>query len=302
MNLFSISKIGLAISVVALAAYTQVNTPAIAQQAVASSENTATEISLDAILDAQDDTAKARFDARNPKETLEFFGIEPGMTVVEVLPGGGWYTKILLPLLGEQGTVIGADYPLALWSNFNFMTPERLEAKETWVTDWVSQASEWKGENSASLAAFQFAAMPESMQGTADAVLFVRALHNLHRFEEEGGYLSTAISESFAALKPGGTLGVVQHQASEDQPDSWADGNNGYLKQSRIIELMTSAGFEFVAESGINNNPKDQAVEGENVWRLPPACCRDDEDEAKKALAESIGESNRMTLKFRKPA
>ena len=257
--------------------------------------------SLDAVLATQDDAAKQRYQYRHPKETLQFFGIEPGMTVVEVLPGGGWYTKILLPYLGDQGTVIGADYPLALWSNFNFMTPERLEAKKTWVTDWIADATEWKTENSASLNAFQFAAMPESVQGTADAVLFIRALHNLHRFEDKGGYLTAALADSFAALKPGGTLGIVQHRGAEDQPDSWADGNNGYLKQSRIIELMTSAGFEFVAESAINSNPKDQAVEGDAVWRLPPVLSGSKDDPVKKAAAQAIGESNRMTLKFRKP-
>ena len=295
MTLFSISKISRLVAITALAAcvYSPVTTSA--EDAAVSAA------SLDAVLAAQDDAAKQRYEYRHPKETLQFFGIEPGMTVVEVLPGGGWYTKILLPYLGDQGTVIGADYPLALWSNFNFMTPERLEAKKTWVTDWIADATEWKTENSASLNAFQFAAMPESVQGTADAVLFIRALHNLHRFEDKGGYLTAALADSFAALKPGGTLGIVQHRGAEDQPDSWADGNNGYLKQSRIIELMTSAGFEFVAESAINSNPKDQAVEGDAVWRLPPVLSGSKDDPVKKAAAQAIGESNRMTLKFRKP-
>jgi len=258
-------------------------------------------LSLNNALAIQDDKAKARYQHRHPKETLEFFEIEPGMTVVEVLPGGGWYTKILLPYLGENGKIIGADYPINLWSNFSFMTPEKIEEKKTWVTDWVQDASEWKTQKSANLDAFQFNAMPETMQGTADAVLFIRAMHNLNRFEPEGGYLTSALNESFAALKPGGLLGIVQHQGSEGQPDKWANGDNGYLKQSYVIEQVTAAGFEFVAQSNINNNPKDQAVEGEAVWRLLPSLRGADDDPVKKAAAEAIGESNRMTLKFRKP-
>jgi len=256
---------------------------------------------LDSVLATQDDKAKARFQYRNPKETLEFFEIEPGMTVVEVLPGGGWYTKILLPYLGKNGKIIGADYPFSLWSNFSFMTPERIEAKKTWVTDWVAEASEWKTAESAQLAAFQFNEMPEMIQGTADAVLFIRAMHNLNRFEEKGGYLSSSLAESYAALKPGGVLGIVQHQGSEDQPDEWANGDNGYLKQSYVIEQATAAGFEFVAQSSINSNPQDQAVDGEAVWRLPPSLSGAKDDPIKRAAAEAIGESNRMTLKFRKP-
>lgn len=302
MTFFSISKISTLAALAVLTACGHSPATTSIEQAAASAVTVdANAASLDAVLAVQGDGAKKRYPYRHPKETLQFFGIEPGMTVVEVLPGGGWYTKILLPYLGGEGTVIGADYPLGLWGNFSFMTPERLEAKKTWVTDWVASASEWKTDNSASLTAFQLSAMPEPIQGTADAVLFIRALHNLHRFEGKGGYLTAAIADSFAVLKPGGILGVVQHHGAEDQPDAWANGDNGYLKQSRVIALMTSAGFEFVAESAINSNPKDQAVEGDAVWRLPPSISGSKDDPVKKAAAQAIGESNRMTLKFRKP-
>ena len=100
--------------------------------------------SLAAVLDAQPDEVKARYQYRNPEETLEFFGVEPGMTVVEALPGGGWYSKVLLPYLGDSGTLIGADYPLELWPNFSFMSEEALEAKKTWVADWTAQAETWR--------------------------------------------------------------------------------------------------------------------------------------------------------------
>ena len=139
------------------------------------------------------------------------------------------------------------------------------------------------------------------MKGKADAVLFIRALHNLSRFEEKGGYLSSALEETYAVLKPGGIVGVVQHQAREDRPDSWATGANGYLKKSALIAKMQASGFEFVGESSINENPLDQATEGDIVWRLPPVLNGSRDDEAKKAAMLAIGESHRMTLKFRKP-
>jgi len=260
-------------------------------------ENTA----LKSALNSQDDAAKARYGARNPEQTLEFFGIEPGMTVLEALPGGGWYSKILLEYLGADGELVGVDYSQKLYPNFSFMTPERIEEKKTWVTTWTAKASAWRSTNSADVSAFQFDEMPANMQGKADAVLFIRAMHNLARFEGKGGFLSNGLKESYAALKPGGIVGVVQHQAREDRPDSWADGSSGYLKKSFIVAKFQDAGFEFVGESDINENARDQASEGDIVWRLPPSLNGARDDAQKKAAMEAIGESNRMTLKFRKP-
>lgn len=256
---------------------------------------------LDIALEAQADDAKARYQYRNPKDTLEFFGIEQGMTVVEALPGGGWYSKILLPALGKEGQLIGADYAQSMWPNFSFMTPEGIEKKKTWVASWTADAEQWRSEDSAKVNAFQFDEMPESLAGTADVVLFIRALHNLSRFEDKGSYLTNAFKESFVALKPGGIVGIVQHQAAEDQPDEWANGSSGYLKKSFVKAKMEQAGFEFVSESSVNENPKDQAGEGDIVWRLPPSLNGARDDEEKKAAMEAIGESNRMTLMFRKP-
>lgn len=256
---------------------------------------------LSKTLSEQPEEVQARYKFRHPQETLAFFDIEPGMTVVEALPGGGWYSKILLSYLGAEGKLVGVDYPQALWSNFEWMTPERIEAKKTWVDTWTADAGAWGIENSANIKAFQFNAMPAEMTGTADAVLFIRALHNLSRFEAKGGFLTQSLADTYNVLKPGGIVGVVQHKAAEDQPDSWADGSAGYLKQSAIIAKMESAGFEFVGSSDINSNPKDQAKEGDIVWRLPPSLNGSKDDEAKRAAMLEIGESNRMTLKFRKP-
>lgn len=256
---------------------------------------------LSSAIQSQDEQTKARYSARNPKQTLNFFGIMPGMTVVEVLPGSGWYSKILLPYLGENGKLIGVDYPQALWPNFSWMTPERIEDKKSWPATWTAQAEKWRTNSSANVEAFKFAEMPEAMKGTADAVLYIRALHNLARFDAEQGFLGDALSDTMDVLKPGGIVGIVQHQARENQDDQWADGSSGYLKKSTVITRMQDAGFEFVGESNINENPKDLATKGDIVWRLPPSYNGSGDDETKKARMTAIGESNRMTLMFRKP-
>lgn len=250
---------------------------------------------------SQPDEVQARYDARNPGKTLDFFGVKPGMTVVEALPGGGWYSKILLSYIGDDGALIGADYAADMYPKFGFFDDEFLKAKQTWVTDWTSEAREWETGSEAAISAFAFGSLPESMEGSADAVLFIRALHNLARFESDGGYLSQALKDAHAVLEPGGIVGVVQHQIAEDAPDEWAEGDRGYLKESFVIERMEEAGFELVAQSDINNNPQDQPGENDVVWRLPPtlATSRDNPELAEKMQA--VGESNRMTLLFRKP-
>lgn len=256
---------------------------------------------LAAILDAQPEEAKARYEYRHPRETIEFFGIEPGMTVVEGLPGGGWYTRILLAWLGEEGRLIGADYSLDMYPNFGFATEEFLAEQAKWVPNWVAWGSEFAGENGPSVRAFHFGSLPRELVGTADVVFMVRALHNLARFESEGGFLTEALGEAFDVLKPGGTLGIVQHHARDDMSDEFADGSRGYLKKDFVIAAVESAGFEFVGESDVNANAKDQPSGDDIVWRLPPTLGTSRDNPELRAELEAIGESNRMTLKFRKP-
>jgi predicted methyltransferase len=267
------------------------------QPAVADSDK------LAAVLAAQPDDVRARYEYRHPQETIEFFGIEPGMTVVEGLPGRGWYTKILLPYLGADGHLVGANYPLDLWPNFPFATEEFMAEMSQWLETWPADAEEWRGEDGASVAAFWFGSLPEDMAGTADVVFLVRALHNLARFQDEGvsDFLDAALADAYDVLKPGGVLGVVQHEARPDMPDTWANGANGYLKKQFVIDQAVEAGFEFVGESDINANPADQPTTDDIVWRLPPSFATSREDPELKAKYEAVGESNRMTLKFRKP-
>ncbi len=256
---------------------------------------------LETVLAAQPEDIKERYEYRHPQQTLEFFGIEPGMTVVELLPGDGWYSRILVPYLGAEGKLIGGNYAHDMWPRFGFFEQSFIDSMETWVQDWPHQAQEWQGEDGASIAAFELGSFPPEMQGTADAVLAIRALHNLARFEDDGDYLTAALSDVFEVLKPGGIVGVVQHKARDEMPDDWADGNAGYLKEQFVIDRMTAAGFEFVSSSDINENPKDQPTTEDIVWRLPPSLQTSAEDEQLRAQMEEIGESNRMTLMFRKP-
>ncbi len=271
---------------------------------VAASETSqpSAEARLAEVLAAQPEDVQARFRYRNPQETLSFFGIEPGMTVVEGLPGGGWYSKILLPYLGPEGHLVGVDYAKEMFPLFGFFTEERLAAKETWVEDWTAGAAAWYGDEAAKVSAFVFGSMPAEMAGAADAALMIRATHNLARFEGNGGYLTQATADLFNVLKPGGVLGIVQHWAPDEMPDSWADGSRGYLKRDFIIKVFEDAGFEFVASSPVNHNHRDQPSEEDVVWRLPPSLATSRENPALRAEMEAIGESNRMTLKFRKPA
>ncbi len=262
---------------------------------------------LDRILESQPEEVKARYDQRHPAETLAFFGIEPGMTVVEALPGRGWYSKILLPYLGREGRLIGANYPISLFEQFDFATEEYLASLANWPETFPGEASQWCAEDCASVDAFWFGQLRDDLNESADAVLFVRALHNMARFQSAGvdDYLDQALGNAYDVLKPGGVLGIVQHEARETMPDEWAAGGPGYLKKSFVIAQAEAAGFELEAQSAINENPADQPTESDVVWRLPPSLdTRNVEPERVAetvARNQAIGESHRMTLKLRKP-
>ena len=256
---------------------------------------------LQQVLDAQPEESQARYQWRRPAETLAFFGIKPGMTVVEVLPGGGWYSAILLPYLGAEGTLIGADYPLGLWPNFPFVTEEFMAKRRNWPQAWPATAEQWQGEDSARVAAVRIGGITDDLNGSADAVLFIRALHNLNAFEGKGGFRSMALANAWSVLKPGGLVGVVQHQAPEGRSDDWADGSRGYLNRDALVANFQAVGFELAGESDINRNPKDMPAEDEVVWRLPPSLNGSEDDPELRAKYQAIGESNRMTLLFRKP-
>jgi predicted methyltransferase len=252
----------------------------------------ADEAKLDAVLAAQPEETKARYQYRHPKETLQFFGVMPGMTVADTLPGA-YYSRILLPYLGDEGALVGVQYSVAHRSIDFKDRPERLEQHRNWPTRFVESADEWREGSKAAVSGYLFGDMPASLDGTVDVFLMVRAVHHMHKYEDQAATLSTALADALRVLKPGGTLGIVQHRAPAANSDEWAKGFKGYVKEEAVIKAVTAAGFEFVGSSEVNANPKDKPTEDDFVWRLPPA--------NKSGENDHIGESDRMTLKFRKP-
>lgn len=254
---------------------------------------------LQEILAQRSDEDRQRDVHRHPAETLDFFGIEPGMTVVEVLPGGGWYTRIVAPYLGESGTLHAVNYADEMWALFGFFPAEFIQQRKQQMVDWpITVAS--LGGNSTSARGFAFGRVPAELEGTVDAVLVIRALHNLNRFEAQAATRTEALADIYRLLKPGGVVGVVQHRAPESASDTWANGSNGYLKTSAIIDMFQEQGFVLAGRSEINANNKDRPTESDSVWRLPPSL-RGADDAEKRAALNAIGESDRVTLRFEKP-
>lgn len=212
--------------------------------------------------------------------------------MIEYAPGGGWYTRILAPYVSEEGQYIAASFGPAAAASLGESFVERVKAgAETFSAD----QAEGTGVAAEKLPFYFTEDIPEAVEGTVDRVLIMRMMHNLKRW----GVADTEIEGLYKALKPGGMLGVVQHRAKADAPDDYTDGNKGYLKEAELIAFFEGKGFELVDTSEINANPSDTADYEAGVWTLPPSFAKGDEDRAK---YEEIGESDRMTLLFRKPA
>ncbi|MCG2842164.1 methyltransferase [Sandaracinobacter sp. RS1-74] len=229
---------------------------------------------------------RARDAYRHPKETLLFFGLKPEMTVVEISPGGGWYSEILGPVLKDKGRYVAAHNDPAgsagaQKSRAAFV--ERVEANPD-VFGKPVVSSFGKGIEG-------HIAAP----GSADMVLTFRNVHNWRG----AGFAEEAFKAFYAALKPGGVLGVVEHRLPEGRADDEASLRSGYVKQSEVIRLAQAAGFRLDKASEVNANPRDTADHEKGVWTLPPTYALGDTDRAKYA---AIGESDRMTLRFVKPA
>lgn len=241
------------------------------------------------LADARRDGDRARDVHRHPAETLSFFQVRPGMTVVDYLPAGGWYTRILVPYLGPRGHYIAmapdvSDSPVEYFRNTMGGLAERFPG----------QAAEWHLGEGARISAFNVGSQPEALDGTADAVLIFREMHNQFRAD----WLHSDMLAIRRVLKPGGLLGMVAHRANEDAPFSARDGNTGYMRQSDVIAMMRVYGFELAGQSEINANPRDTKDYPGGVWTLPPGL-RGATDENRAQLT-AIGESDRMTLLFRK--
>jgi len=234
--------------------------------------------------DHRSEESKARDQYRHPLETLTFFGIRPDMTVVEIYPGRGWYTEILAPYLKDSGTLYAAEHP----GDPSYEAVQRsLEAFEQKVKD----SPELYGEVKRTKLTKDGDIAPP---GSADLVVTFRNVHSWMGSATE----NEAFAAMFKALKPGGVLGVVQHRGDPNVAQDPKAGL-GYVNEGYVIELAKKAGFELAEKSEINANPKDMKDYPDGVWTLPPSLRLGDKDR-EKYLA--IGESDRMTLHFVKPA
>lgn len=224
------------------------------------------------------DRARDRY--RHPAETLAFFGVRPGQTVVEFLPSTGWYTAILAPLLSGHGHYIG-------------LVSRSDKAEASLAKLLASGGDRYQGATAATVDPKDGSATVAT--GSADVVLTFRNVHNLIM---AGGETAPNVFAAFyRMLKPGGVLGVVDHHLPEGMADA-AEMKSGYLKRSTVLRLAREAGFRLAGESQVNANPKDTHDWPSGVWSLPPTLQHGEQDRAKYL---AIGESDRMTLKFVKP-
>jgi predicted methyltransferase len=221
---------------------------------------------------------------RHPLETLTFFGVRPSDTIVEIWPSGGWYTEILAPYLARGGHYVAAS----MGANGNTGV-RRMMAADPALYGRIA------------LAAFPSWEPTETRvpDGSADVVLTFRNVHNwqVGYQHDRQPYAEEAFRQMFRMLRPGGTLGIVDHRLPESA-DTAREGSSGYVKVSTVRRLAEAAGFRFVASSEINANPRDTADWPQGVWTLPPVLSLGDQDRARYL---AIGESDRMTLRFLKP-
>jgi len=226
--------------------------------------------------------AEPAIDQAHSRQTLQFFGLRPDMTVVEVWPGGGEYTQILAPLLRSHGRLYAANLDPAA-SEYARRTVDDFRAKLAAHPDLYDK-----------VVVTVLAAPPARNEiapaGSADLVVTFRTLHNWMMF----GWQREAFEAMHAALKPGGVLGIVEHRGDPGRPQD-PKAASGYVHEQYAIDLIESVGFKLVARSEINANPRDTKDYEKGVWALPPTFAGGAADHDRYA---AIGESDRFTLKF----
>lgn len=234
-----------------------------------------------------EDTKRDKY--RHPAETFEFFRIHPDHKVGEYAPGGEWVSRILGRYIDEKGKFTGLYFS----TDAGFGDAKMHEGIKAGAAKFPADVAKVTGRPETEYTAYSLSAIPEGEKGSFDRVILMRMLHNMHRWN----IVDTELKRMRDLLKPDGLLGIEQHRAKANAPYSYADGAKGYLREADVIKMMELAGFELVAKSEINANPKDSANWPEGVWTLPPRLALKDVDRAK---YEAIGESDRMTLLFKK--
>ncbi len=229
---------------------------------------------------------RARDRYRHPAETLAFFGLTPQMTVVEILPGEGWYTEILAPVLREQGKLVvashGTDGVNDYRRNAHVALMQKLDGDPA-LYGAVERRVMWTGDGGVTL-------------GPAASADMVVTFRNTHNWLREGQF-EAVYRAIFDVLKPQGILGIEQHRAAPGTNPA-TSAEKGYVPEAYLVETLEGLGFQLVGKSEINANPKDTKDYPDGVWTLPPTYRLGDKDREKFA---AIGESDRMTLKFIKP-
>ena len=270
-------------SLLAAAALTAVASPAMAD------DHGAADIASVLASDIRADD-RARDQYRNPAETLGFFQIEPDMTVVEYGPGGGWYTRVLAPYVSDAGTYMAMN---ADSSGLGSGDRARAARAMGWTESFTSSTRELGTFGDDETIAFESDEIPEAVAGNVDRVVIFRSLHGMLR----GNTADEQLRAVRSLLADDGMVGVVQHRAPESASYDYTDGSRGYLRQSDVVRLFELHGFELVDSSEINANPSDPANWERGVWTLPPIFAGGD---ANREQMMAIGESDRMTLLFRK--
>ncbi|CAH0495521.1 class I SAM-dependent methyltransferase [Novosphingobium sp. CECT 9465] len=244
-----------------------------------------------AVADKSRETDKLRDKYRRPDETLAFFQVAPTMKVGEYAPGGGWYSRLLGLYLGPKGKLVGLYFDPTSGA-FNEKSQAGIRAG---AAKFPADVAGWSGQPADRFAGYTLDAVPEGEKGSFDRILIMRMMHNLMRWN----IADSEIKKMRDMLKPDGMIGIEQHRARADAPYAFTDGSKGYLREADVIKFMEVNGFTFVGKSEANANPKDPANWPGGVWTLPPAM-DGAKDDAEKAKMQAIGESDRMTLLFRK--
>ena len=225
---------------------------------------------------------------RHPAETLEFFRVHPDHKIGEYAPGGEWVSRLLGRYVEGPGKLVGLYFNPA-----GFADPKRQEGIKAGAASYAADVAKVTGRPATDYSAFTLGDIPEGQKGTFDRILIMRMMHNINRWNIADSELK-AMRE---LLRDDGLVGIEQHRAKADAPYSYTDGGKGYMREADVIKMMEINGFELVGKSEVNANPKDSADWPDGVWTLPPVLAKKDVDRAK---YEAIGETDRMTLLFKK--